>query len=67
MSESAQNFLKTIQNNKCRVKLVSGEVEEGVFLSMDGSLNVVLEQENKEGEKKRVFYRGNNVQYVAKI
>uniref|UniRef100_A0A5K3EGQ5 U6 snRNA-associated Sm-like protein LSm6 n=1 Tax=Mesocestoides corti TaxID=53468 RepID=A0A5K3EGQ5_MESCO len=69
--QTPRDFLKMIIGRPVVVKLNSGADYRGVLISLDGYMNVVLEQteEYVEGQLKNkygeAFIRGNNVLYIS--
>ncbi|CDS42504.1 U6 snRNA associated protein [Echinococcus multilocularis] len=69
--QTPRDFLKLIIGRPVVVKLNSGADYRGVLISLDGYMNVVLEQteEYVEGQLKNkygdTFIRGNNVFYIS--
>ncbi|VEU22857.1 DEKNAAC103943 [Brettanomyces naardenensis] len=70
-SASTSNFLSDITNSSVIVKLNNGFEYHGVLSSIDGFMNIVLENSiemvgSKEIRKyNELFVRGNNVMYIA--
>ncbi|KNC50214.1 U6 snRNA-associated Sm-like protein LSm6 [Thecamonas trahens ATCC 50062] len=64
-------FLATVLGRPVEVKLDTGVVYKGVLASLDGFMNLVLEQTEEfvNGKKTRAygdaFLRGNNVTYIS--
>ncbi|KAF7247558.1 hypothetical protein EG68_10078 [Paragonimus skrjabini miyazakii] len=69
--QTPRDFLKLIIGRPVVVKLNSGADYRGVLISLDGYMNVVLEQteEYVDGQLKNkygdTFIRGNNVFYIS--
>ncbi|CAH8535002.1 unnamed protein product [Schistosoma guineensis] len=69
--QTPRDFLKLIVGRPVVVKLNSGADYRGVLISLDGYMNVVLEQteEYVDGQLKNkygdTFIRGNNVFYIS--
>ena len=68
-------FMRSLFGKRVHMKLTNNEVFHGKLVSLDGALNVVLEQaqEYSEGGEKlvkrysEIFLRGNNVLYINKF
>lgn len=68
---TTSNFLSEITHSPVVVKLNNGFEYHGVLSSIDGFMNVVLENSTEVVGKKsinkynEVFLRGNNVMYIS--
>jgi U6 snRNA-associated Sm-like protein LSm6 len=71
--KTPQDFLKMIKGRPVNVKLNDGSEYRGIFICLDGCLNIVLEkcEEVIEGKVinkfKDLFIRGNNVSYISPL
>jgi len=69
--KSPSDFLKLVLGRPVIVKLNSGTVYQGVLCSLDGYMNLAIEQteEYVNGQLKNkyadTFIRGNNVLYIS--
>lgn len=64
------NFIENLYNKKVTVKLIDYTVIEGILLSIDGIMNLVLEKgveitDNNKLNLGSVFIRGSNVAYIS--
>ncbi|KAK9473104.1 U6 snRNA-associated Sm-like protein LSm6 [Dipodascopsis tothii] len=73
MSADPSSFILSITGARVSIKLNSGIEYRGDLQSVDGYMNIALEQteEYVNGEKKNsygdVFIRGNNVLYISAV
>ncbi|ODV85515.1 hypothetical protein CANARDRAFT_198691 [[Candida] arabinofermentans NRRL YB-2248] len=70
-TSSTSNFLSEITNSQVIVKLTNGLEYVGILSSIDGYMNVVLENSKEIVNSteirtySEVFLRGNNVLYIS--
>ena len=70
-AKTPADFLKSIKGQKVLVKLNSGVDYRGIMSSLDGYMNIAMEQteEYVDGQLKAkygdCFIRGNNVHYIS--
>lgn len=72
-AKTPSDFLKSIKGQQVLVKLNSGVDYRGIMSSLDGYMNIAMEntEEYVNGQLKNkygdAFIRGNNVMYISTV